>query len=327
TNTFDGIVGDCDAIRFCISDYPANTIFIIVRDADTDEVIAGNFVSGAPYCYTVNTCVRQFRISGSNFTSETFNIVTPGAPPFILTPNPSIAFISPSQGDFAAQTNISSTRCIQPGDFSIDNITSSGPIFNISVTSTITYTSFGPNINLFVTSNASGGVQTYLINFSATSAFCGDVATGSFLVVVFPFRPAPEQVAVISQELLPEDLDAAGHQDYFNSLSEGEMQDLVDQSASMIESIFGADNLTVSTQPVAYPNPSLGQITLSYGHLVPQTVRLIDMNGRELQSYQAIQIPDEQMNIDMSSFPNGMYFLETISESGERHVERIQLNQ
>lgn len=64
-----------------------------------------------------------------------------------------------------------------------------------------------------------------------------------------------------------------------------------------------------STKVTIYPNPTKGQLTLSFEQSTPSIMRyqLVDINGRLIESK---AIEDTQHLIDISNQPNGVYVLQ-----------------
>lgn len=77
----------------------------------------------------------------------------------------------------------------------------------------------------------------------------------------------------------------------------------------------------------AFPNPTLGRITLQFkGEATPTTIRLTDGQGRVLMTEQLKDFSgsyDDQINL--SGYPAGFYFI-TIAQADKSYTERIVVN-
>ncbi len=71
-----------------------------------------------------------------------------------------------------------------------------------------------------------------------------------------------------------------------------------------------------------YPNPARDQITVQLKGMEDASIRLMDLNGRELRSVAAGPAQDAQgVRLEINDLPNGIYFLEVRSQTGSATVK------
>lgn len=72
------------------------------------------------------------------------------------------------------------------------------------------------------------------------------------------------------------------------------------------------------------PNPASDQITVQLSGIEGARIRLMDLNGRELRSVEAGSASDiQQVKLEISDLPNGIYFMEVRSQTGNATVKRF----
>ena len=70
-----------------------------------------------------------------------------------------------------------------------------------------------------------------------------------------------------------------------------------------------------------YPNPTNGQLTMDNGELTMDNVKIYDISGKTLNNCQFSMV-NSQLNIDISHFPAGIYFLKIAGET----VKVVKIN-
>ncbi|MDX1908297.1 MAG: M43 family zinc metalloprotease [Bacteroidia bacterium] len=76
---------------------------------------------------------------------------------------------------------------------------------------------------------------------------------------------------------------------------------------------------------LAYPNPTSGKLTIEFGIFDAETADLVitDMVGRQVKTLSGINLTEGYIELDLSGFENGMYFLNLTDEYGERYVQQV----
>ena len=73
--------------------------------------------------------------------------------------------------------------------------------------------------------------------------------------------------------------------------------------------LVGLDNWNFNNEEVLYPNPTNGIVTIKNTNLFEKEIYLMDMNGKEIEIKNITILQDNTMEIDISKFQNGIYFL------------------
>jgi len=90
------------------------------------------------------------------------------------------------------------------------------------------------------------------------------------------------------------------------------------------EEIAAENEPTINSDLIVYPNPSKGQITLSYvGQEQLSTATITDVNGKLIKEID-LRSFDESLDIDLSGLSKGMYFMQ-ISTSNTVITKKILL--
>jgi hypothetical protein len=96
-------------------------------------------------------------------------------------------------------------------------------------------------------------------------------------------------------------------------------------SFTVTASPTGLANATVSDKTTLYPNPTIDNVNLSFkmqGKAQSATIKLVDVTGRELMTEYDIISNDKVVTLDVSSLPQGTYFIRIIT-GGKTQVERF----
>ncbi|HET6244227.1 MAG: T9SS type A sorting domain-containing protein [Bacteroidetes bacterium] len=81
-----------------------------------------------------------------------------------------------------------------------------------------------------------------------------------------------------------------------------------------------------SAKPVLCPNPSTGQFNVAFTKGFKGRISISDFFGRIVYEKETLDLLNE-INLDISEFPKGMYFLNTYNSINEIvHIEKIILN-
>lgn len=100
-----------------------------------------------------------------------------------------------------------------------------------------------------------------------------------------------------------------------------------DTSVTVHVVVEGVDELRNDLRMQAHPNPTDGQITISFesSQFGPVHVMLVDMTGHELVTYDVVKSSREfSKTIDLSEFAAGVYLLH-VGQDGSESVVRIRL--
>lgn len=89
------------------------------------------------------------------------------------------------------------------------------------------------------------------------------------------------------------------------------------------ETISNSENLTISERMVVYPNPTTGVVTLEFSTSSPEraVVELYNLQGVLLGRQEQEQ--SSSLQVDLSAYPAGTYFLKTLTTSGTL-TQRVQ---
>lgn len=76
----------------------------------------------------------------------------------------------------------------------------------------------------------------------------------------------------------------------------------------------GNENATIENHLTVYPNPTSSIVYIESEHIIRNAIlRIYNINGQELAKW---QISNQNFNIDISDYKNGLYFLQLVSNQG-----------
>lgn len=187
---------------------------------------------------------------------------------------------------------------------------------------------------LRVSLTSSQATGTYVVELTAEETLSGNRSTRAILVTVDPFETGciicPGFRDVANTEEL-EVIDAA-----MGGLSREEWAVLeVDRVVTEIirrqdierENLLKAE-VSEGERVIAFnvfPNPTSDVINIAYG-ATPQSIRLIDLNGREIARYTSAQIGPDRLSIPVTAVRSGLYILELTDGLGNKQVRKVQVN-
>ncbi len=177
------------------------------------------------------------------------------------------------------------------------------------------------------------GSQTYYVNASDSLGCVSDTA---YIQVIERLNPATPLIYTSYDSLIA----TSGYVTYYwefdnDSLTTVSLDSVITISQNGVYTVFVTDvNGCVSDSGIVvynsvgiqnpddvnisiYPNPSRGKLSIESSNEVSQ-VNLIDANGKLLNVFY-------QKEIDISSYPNAVYFVEIISSDGH-YIQKIVLN-
>ena len=90
-------------------------------------------------------------------------------------------------------------------------------------------------------------------------------------------------------------------------------------SAYTVTAVLGI-NETVITEISAFPNPVVNSLTINLGNNSAEVINIIDMTGRTIET---ITVSNGTENVDMSTYNNGVYFYQVVSQGIAIKTEKI----
>jgi hypothetical protein len=88
----------------------------------------------------------------------------------------------------------------------------------------------------------------------------------------------------------------------------------------------GVEEISFPTNLSVFPTVTHGQITISTSntHHEKASVIIADITGRQMASYHNLQWNDQQINLDLSEYKTGAYFISIITDSKTTVVKCIK---
>jgi PKD repeat protein len=102
-----------------------------------------------------------------------------------------------------------------------------------------------------------------------------------------------------------------------------EITTILESSGVVFKSLTSAQNDIALFDFTVAPNPAQNQVAIKLPNNALESVRILDISGKVVQTIANIQSPDYQLNT--SNLSNGMYLLEMITTDGLRATNRLQI--